>query len=65
MGTLQNNLWKYNQNFSYQHLIKEIHNNESAKSALFNGTIIKENNWNNIDISNSEDVYKRQDYLIF
>lgn len=54
MNSLQNSNWTYNQNFSFQRLLKEKHFNESAKSALFNGTIIENNIWNNVDLTNSD-----------
>lgn len=54
MNSLQNSNWTYNQNFSFQKLFNEKHFNESAKSALFNGTIIEKNNWNNVNLTNSD-----------
>lgn len=54
MHSLQKNKWTHNQNFSFQRLLKETHINECAKSALFNGTIIEKNDWNNVDLTNSD-----------
>lgn len=54
MNSLQNSNWTYNQNFSFQRLSKENHFNESAKSALFNGTIIENNSWHSVDLTNSD-----------
>lgn len=54
MGNIQNNLWKYNQNFSFLHLCKETHINDKAESSLFQGTVIENNTWENVSISNSD-----------
>lgn len=54
MNTLQKNIWKYNQNFSFMHLYEETHIDDSAKSSLFQGTIIEKNYWKNVSISNSD-----------
>ena len=54
MNTLQKNCWKYNQNFSLQHLENELHINDSAESSLFSGTIIEKNKWENVNLAKSD-----------
>lgn len=54
MNTLQKNSWKYNQNFSLQYLKNELHINDYAESSLFSGTIIEKNQWENVNLANSD-----------
>lgn len=54
MNTLQKSDWKYNQNFSLQLLKNEIHINDSAQSANFSGAIIEKNQWENVNLANSD-----------
>ncbi len=54
MDTLQKNVWKYNQNFSFFRLYEETHIGDIANSSLFQGTIIEKNYWKDVSISNSD-----------
>lgn len=54
MNTLSKKKWTTNQNFSLLHLYREEHINDYAESSLFHGTIIEENEWENVKIDNSD-----------
>lgn len=54
MNMLQKKEWNVNQNFSLLRLYKENHVNDTAESSLFHGTIIEQNDWENVKIDNSD-----------
>lgn len=54
MNTLSKKKWNTNQNFSLLHLYREQHVNDFAESSLFHGTIIEQNDWDNVKIDNSD-----------